>query len=147
MLYTDKVRRAMKIAYKAHQGKKDRGGIPYIFHPIHIAEQMKDEESIIVALLHDVVEDTSITMDQLRAEGFGDRIIEALTYLTHDKEMDYLSYINLVSKNDLARKVKLADLRHNSDLTRLSKITDKDIDRVKKYSIAIKMLVSSYNKH
>ena len=145
MIYSPMINKAMKIAYKAHHGKTDRAGVPYIFHPIHIAEQMIDEDSIIVALLHDVVEDTDITIDKLKSEGFNDRIIDALCYLTHDKEMDYMTYINLITRNDIARKVKLADLMHNSELTRLKKVTDRDIERVRKYSAAIKLLRNSCN--
>ena len=129
MIYTKNTRKAIIIAYNAHINQKDRSGLPYILHPIHLAEQMDTEEECIVALLHDVVEDT-----------FSTTIIDALKLLTHDKDTDYFEYIERIKTNPLAVKVKLADLKHNSDETRLENITEKDIARNKKYIKAIKML-------
>lgn len=112
MIYTPKIKKAMIIAYNAHNGQVDKSGIPYIYHPIHLAEQMNTETECIVALLHDVVEDTNVTFDELEKE-FSPEIIEALKLLTHDKNVDYLEYVRKIKNNPIARKVKLADLYHN----------------------------------
>ena len=117
MIYTPLTNKAMGIAYKAHHGQMDYNGIPYIFHPIHIAEQMDDEISCCTALLHDVVEDTHVTMDQL-AQEFPPEVIDALKLLTHQADMDYFDYVRAIRENPIAKKVKLADLAHNSDQSR-----------------------------
>lgn len=139
MINTKLTRLASKIAYKAHEGQTDKAGVPYIFHPIHIAEQMDNEESCIVALLHDVVEDSNITLEYL-SKYFNEDIIEALRILTKEENDDYVEYIKRVKTNKLATKVKLKDLEHNMDLTRLDEITDDDRNRSKKYSDAIRYL-------
>jgi len=118
MIYTHLTNEAMKLAYKAHHGQVDKGGIPYIFHPYHLAEQMDDEYSTCAALLHDVMEDTDITLEQLR-QIFPEPVIEAVATLTHSKEEPYPDYVRRVCQNPIAKKVKLADLRHNSDESRL----------------------------
>lgn len=139
MIYTNNTRKAINIAYKAHENQKDKFGIPYIFHPTHLAEQMTKEEECIVAMLHDVVEDTPMTFEEL-AKDFSDEIIEALKLLTHDKSVDYMKYIKEISKNALATKVKKADLNHNLDQTRLSMLTEEDRLRMKKYKEALQYL-------
>ena len=139
MVYTGQTEKAMKIAYEAHQGQVDKSGIPYIFHPIHLAEQMETEEECIVALLHDVVEDTDITFEQLEKE-FSDTVIEALKLLTHDDSVPYMEYVRKIKANPIARTVKLADVWHNYDITRLHKITQKDKKRRAKYEDAIHYL-------
>lgn len=130
----------MKIAFEAHKNQTDKNGIPYIYHPIHLAEQMADEKTICVALLHDVVEDTDITFEQLVREGFPDDIIEALKLLTHDDSIQYVDYVKEIKSNPIAAAVKLADLKHNSDLTRLDVIDEKAINRAEKYKKAIRLL-------
>ena len=117
MVYTELTNKAMKIAYTAHQGQLDKSGIPYIFHPIHLAEQMDDEISCCVALLHDVVEDTAVTMEEL-AEEFPAEVINTLKLLTHDENVDYFSYVRKIKTNPIAKKVKLADIAHNSNQSR-----------------------------
>ena len=139
MINTKLTRLASKIAYKAHDGQTDKAGVPYIFHPIHIAEQMDSEESCIVALLHDVIEDSNITLEIL-SKYFNDNIIEALRVLTKEEIDDYTMYIKRVKTNKLATKIKLKDLEHNMDLTRLDEITDEDKNRAKKYMDAIRYL-------
>lgn len=139
MIYTKQTRKVMKIAYNAHLNQVDKAGVPYIFHPIHLAEQMETEEECIVALLHDVVEDTDITFEQLEKE-FSNTVIEALKLLTHDKKIDYFEYVKNLKSNPIAKKVKLADLKHNSDQTRLDNITNKDKKRIEKYLKAIEIL-------
>ena len=139
MIYTENTKKAIIIAYNAHMGQEDKFGMPYIFHPVHLAEQMDSEDECIVALLHDVVEDTDVTMEDLEKE-FSSEVIEALKLLTHDKSVPYEEYVLDLKDNPIARKVKLADLNHNSDVTRLINITEKDIERNKKYENAIKLL-------
>ena len=126
MLYTKLTTKAMKIAYRQHDGGEDKAGLPYIFHPYHLAEQMGDDENAIcTALLHDVVEDTDMTFEELEQEGFPEEVITALKCLTHEEGVPYLgAYIEGIKANPLARKVKLADLEHNLDSTRLPPAKD-----------------------
>ena len=143
MIYTPLTNKAMKLAYKAHQGQLDQGGLPYIFHPLHVADQMPDEITTCVALLHDVVEDTPVTLAELELE-FPKTVTDAVRLLTHDKKTDYFEYVRTLGKNPVARTVKLADLAHNSDETRLTScknVSEKQIDRWrKKYEKARKIL-------
>lgn len=139
MINTKLTRLASKIAYKAHEGQTDKAGVPYIFHPIHIAEQMDSEESCVVALLHDVIEDSDITLEIL-SKYFNDNIIAALRVLTKKENDDYVMYIKRVKTNKLATKVKIKDLEHNRDLTRLNEVTDRDKKRSMKYWEAIRYL-------
>ena len=139
MIYTKNTRKAMKIAYDAHHGQLDKSGVPYICHPIHLSEQMVTEEECIVALLHDVVEDTNITFEQLEKE-FSDNVIQALKLLTHDDSVPYMEYVRKLKDNPIARNVKLADLNHNSDVTRLDAMSEKDKLRNEKYNEAIRIL-------
>ena len=140
MLYTDLTKKALRISFDAHKSQVDKSDIPYVYHPFHLAEQMKDEYSTCVALLHDVVEDTDITLDELKSNGFPDEVIEALSLMTHSDDVPYLDYIRALKDNPIARKVKLADLAHNSDLTRLDRVDDKAIERINKYKQAILIL-------
>ena len=117
MIYTPMTKRAMSIAYHAHQGQFDMVGVPYIFHPIHLAEQMDDEISCCVALLHDTVEDTDVTFSDLERE-FPKEVLDALHLLTHEDGVDYFDYVREMKQNPVAVKVKLADLAHNSDQSR-----------------------------
>ena len=118
MIYTNLTNKAMRLAYEAHHGQMDRNGVPYIFHPYHLAEHMTDEISTCVALLHDVVEDTSVTMEELEAE-FPREVTEAVGLLTHEEGTDYFDYVRNLRKNPVAVAVKRADLAHNSDESRL----------------------------
>ncbi len=142
MIYTDKTKRAMKFCYAAHREQFDKSGIPYVFHPIHVAEQMTDETATVVALLHDVVEDTDYTIEDLKKMDFGDDVIHALDLLTHRKHVPYLQYVARLKDNPVAKAVKLADLRHNSDLTRLDAVDEKAKARLEKYRAAIELLES-----
>mgnify|MGYP004607829671 CR=1 FL=1 len=117
MIYTALTNKAMRIAYAAHEGQVDQSGQPYIFHPFHVAEQMNDEASVCAALLHDVVEDTPVTLAQLETE-FPREVTEAVRLLTHEKGVSYRDYIRAIRKNPIAKAVKLADLAHNSDESR-----------------------------
>ena len=140
MIYTENTNKALRLAYEAHAGQFDKSGVPYVFHPLHLAEQMDDEDSIVAALLHDVVEDTAYSLADLRAMGFPEKALEAVALLTHDPAEPYLSYVARVKENPIARRVKLADLRHNSDLSRIKKVTERDLERVEKYAAAIRLL-------
>ena len=141
MIYTPLTKKAMIIAFNAHKDQLDKSGIPYIYHPVHLAEQMDDEESTCAALLHDVVEDTEMTFDDLTREGFPESVIEALKLLTHAEGVPYMDYIALAKQNPIAKKVKLADLKHNSDLSRLDRVDDYALLRVEKYRKAIDFLL------
>ena len=140
MIYTDKTKKAMKLCYEAHKGQVDKSGLPYVFHPAHVAEQMTDEATTIVALLHDVVEDTDYTLEDLAAEGFGKDILEAVALMTHEDDVPYLDYVTKLKGNPIARAVKLADLAHNSDLSRIGEVDDETKQRLEKYKKAIALL-------
>lgn len=139
MIYTKLTKKAMVLAYNAHKDQFDRSDIPYIYHPIHLAEQMDNEYECMVALLHDVVEDTNITFDYL-SEIFPKEVIDALKLLTHNENVPYMDYVKNIKNNDIARKVKIADLKHNSTLERLDEVKENDIKRKEKYSEALKYL-------
>ena len=141
MIYTDLTKKAMKICFEAHKHQVDKTGMPYVFHPIHLAEQMDDEYSTIVSLLHDVVEDSEITIEELSLV-FPKEVVEAIALMTHEPTADYFDYVKGIKENALARVVKLADLQHNSDLSRLDVITEKDRERKAKYANAIEILKS-----
>lgn len=119
MLYTPLTNKAMRIAYAAHHGQTDKSGQPYIFHPLHLAEQMEDEVSACVALLHDVAEDTDVTLEELARE-FPEAVTDALRLLTHSPETDYFDYVRAIRENPVAVRVKLADIAHNSDVSRFA---------------------------
>ena len=140
MIYTALTKKALKISFDAHKNQVDKSGMPYVYHPFHLAVQMNDELSTCVALLHDVVEDTDITLDELRNDGFPNEVIEALSLMTHSDDVPYLDYVRVMKDNPIARKVKLADLAHNSDLSRLEIVDDKALERVNKYKQAILIL-------
>lgn len=144
MKYTELTNKALKIAYNAHHGQLDKAGLPYIFHPLYLAEQMSDEVTICVALLHDVLEDTNVTIEELKKE-FPDEIMTALQLLTRDKNTKYFDYIRKIKKNPVATKVKLADLEHNSDLTRFSgsKVEINSDSLRKRYSKAKEILMKT----
>ncbi|MBO4693103.1 MAG: bifunctional (p)ppGpp synthetase/guanosine-3',5'-bis(diphosphate) 3'-pyrophosphohydrolase [Clostridia bacterium] len=125
MIYTEMTKKALKLCFEAHKNQVDKSGMPYVFHPFHLAEQMEDENTATVALLHDVVEDTEYSLDDLKNMGFPQQVIEALGLLTHDKSVPYMDYIAEIKKNPIAKAVKLADLKHNSDLSRLDIIDEK----------------------
>lgn len=141
MIYTNLTRTAMTIACRAHQGQLDKAGYPYIHHPLHVAEQMTEEYTCAAALLHDVMEDTPITAEQLRAAGIPDPVVEALTLLCHDPDVPYLDYVRRLKDNPIARAVKLADLGHNSDVSRLDSVTPRDEMRLERYRRAMALLV------
>lgn len=142
MIYTIVTKKAMVIAYNAHHGMLDRTGIPYVLHPIHLAEQMRTEEETATALLHDVVEHSDVTPEELRAQGIPEPVVEAVRLLTHAEGVAYMDYVAELKPNPIAKAVKLADLVHNSDTTRLESISDEDMQRLEKYRQAQALLES-----
>ena len=166
---TNQVITAFQIAMKAHEGQTDKAGMPYILHPLTVAVSQETEEAFVAALLHDVGEDSDCTGADLRRVGIAEPVIEALKLLTHDKDggrirgklrsagasdeiiqclmpilreedAEYMTYVAEIKSNPIARAVKLADLRHNADLTRLSEVSLKDIERAEKYNCAAELL-------
>ena len=140
MPYTPLTKKALSLSFAAHEHQRDRSGLPYVYHPFHLAEQMHDEEAACVALLHDTVEDGHLTLDDLRAEGMPETVVEGVAALTHDPDVPYLEYVLRLRSNPLAREVKLADLRHNANLSRLTEVTPLDLQRRQKYLIAQALL-------
>lgn len=144
MIYTSLTVKAMQIAYEAHHGQTDKCGVPYVFHPFHLAEQMDNEYAVCAALLHDVAEDTDITTEQLAAV-FPPPVIRALELLKHDSNTDYFSYVRALKSDPVARAVKLADLAHNSDAARAALIEEPDektAKRLEKYRQAAAILLA-----
>jgi len=147
MVYTPLTNKALVFAYNAHHGQLDYNGIPYIFHPLHLAEQMEDELSCCAALLHDVVEDTAVTMEELSKE-FPEEVVEVVKLLTHEdstdsSNSDYFSYLLPIKAHPIAKKVKLADIAHNSDQSRCvgSGLTEEQLAYWKqKYQKAMEIL-------
>ena len=140
MIYTNLTNKALKLCFEAHKNQVDKAGMPYVFHPFHLAEQMDDEISTVCALLHDVVEDTHYTFNDLIDLGFPNEVIEVLTLLTHDPAVPYESYVKKIATNPIAKKVKLADLKHNSDATRLTEVNSYVKSLHAKYKKAIEEL-------
>jgi (p)ppGpp synthase/HD superfamily hydrolase len=132
--------RAIEIAAKAHAGQVDKAGQPYVLHPLRMMLAVTTKEARMAAVLHDVVEDTAVTLDELRAEGFPASVLEAVEALTKREGEDYEAFIRRVATNPIAREVKLADLRDNSDLSRIAEPTERDRERIKKYQRAITFL-------
>ena len=131
---------ALSIAKKAHKGQYDKAGVDYIEHPLFVASQVDTQEEKAVALLHDVLEDSPYTAEELKLAGLPETVVTAVQVLTKKKGQDYQLYLELVKSNPIARRVKLADLKHNSDLSRLTTITEKDRERLEKYKKAIDYL-------
>ena len=138
--YTALTKKALKICFEAHRDQLDKSGLPYVFHPFHLAEQMESEAEICAALLHDVVEDAGLTLEELEEAGFPPCVLEALALLTHDPAVPYLEYVARLRENPIARRVKLADLAHNSDLDRLERVEEADQRRMLRYRKARALL-------
>ena len=132
--------KAMQIAIKVHEGQVDKGGNDYINHPIRVSENCSLDEEKIVALLHDTIEDGDITADYLLMQGFPREIVDAILSVSRNKYEDYFDFIQRCKVNPIGCRVKIADLKDNMDITRLNELTEKDINRLKKYHKAYKML-------
>ena len=140
-IYTPLIYKALNIAYTAHHSQFDKSGVPYIYHPAFLASQMDTEEEIITALLHDIVEDTPVTFEELEREGFPSSVLDALRLLTHNNNSDYMDYVRRIKQNPIAAKIKRADLCHNSNPTRNATLSNEDVARYnKKYVAAIALL-------
>ena len=137
------IEKALQIAARAHEGQKDKEGLPYILHPLRVMHAVEGEEARIVAVLHDVVEDTSVTPDDLRAAGFGERVLAAVQCVTHSRSEPYADYVIRCKANDVARQVKLADLADNSRLDRVllrPQRQQPDLARIRRYILSYKFL-------
>ena len=132
--------RAIEIAVVAHKGQKEKSGAPYILHPFRVMLSLKSDEDRIVGVLHDVVEDTPWTFGQLREEGFSEEVLAALDTVTIRENEDYPDFISRSAGNAIGRRVKIADLRDNMDLSRIPKPTEKDLRRIEKYRQAMTQL-------
>lgn len=132
--------KAMDIALKAHQGQTDKAGAPYLLHVLRVMMSMDKMDEKIVALLHDVVEDSEATIEDLAKAGFPVKILKAVELLTKTEQKLYEDYIQEIKKNDLARVVKLADLKDNMNISRLKALSENDKLRIKKYRAAFKLL-------
>ena len=137
-----KLIKAFLLCMVKHWKQKDKAGKRYVWHPIHVMINVKGYNEKIVALLHDIVEDTEVTVPDLKNLKFSKEVIEAVDVITKKKEQEYFSYLKSIKDNSIAKKVKIEDLKHNSDLKRLRSITQKDIDRAIKYKKAIDYLSS-----
>ena len=135
--------KALAFARVKHEGQVDKAGAPYINHPIAVAAQLEGEEEKAAAYLHDVMEDCGVSADELREEGFSDELINTLILLTHRKEVPYLDYVRALAHDSLARAVKMADLRHNMDMSRIPKPSERDFKRLERYKRAYALLMST----
>lgn len=136
MYYSEMVKKAVNIMFEAHKEDFDKGGYPYVFHPFYLATKVEGENETCVALLHDVIEDhgDKYSFEYLENEGFNKEIIDVLKLLTHNKEIPYMDYIANIAKNNVAKVVKIEDLKHNLDIRRTSG------EKAKKYDIYVKAL-------
>jgi (p)ppGpp synthase/HD superfamily hydrolase len=139
------IEKAIEIATQAHKGQKDKSGAPYILHLIRVMEKGKNETERICGILHDLVEDTSWTFEELENEGFSLEIIEVLKLVTKEfEDEEYSHFMQRVIKNKTAISVKLNDLRDNMDITRLKELTNNDLERLNKYLKAYRLLLEQY---
>ena len=133
--------KALFLCISKHIKQKDKAGKCYIFHPLKVMSRVKGYKCKIVALLHDIVEDTDCTREDLKKYGLTNEIITAIDCLTKNKNLEYQEYIDKIKNCEIARKVKIEDLKHNMDLKRLKIVEDKDRKRVEKYKMALEMLM------
>lgn len=138
------LQRALEIAVQAHKGQLQKDGLPYVLHPIKLMMSMNTDDEKIAAVLHDVIEDTPWSLEDLRNEGFSETLLDAIECLTHPKGLSYDDYIEQLSGNPLARQVKLADLQDNMDIRRIPDVVEKDLQRLAKYHRVWKMLIDSH---
>ena len=141
--YNEQFQIALELAVEKHKNQTDKAGNPYILHPLHVMENVNSKEGKIVAILHDIIEDTDVTEDYLLKIGLSKRIVDAVVALTRSEDIDYQEYIKNLSSNPLAKEVKLADLEHNMDLKRLPTWEEKDLERNRKYQIAYHYLINN----
>jgi (p)ppGpp synthase/HD superfamily hydrolase len=137
--------KAIAIAVTAHAGQCDKAGEPYILHPLRVMFRVNSDAERIVAVLHDVVEDSDWTFEQLHEEGFPDEILEALNSVTKRDGEVYKDFVERAGSNTIGRQVKLADLEDNCDLSRIAQPVEKDYQRIEKYLAALLRLQSTIN--
>ena len=133
MTKTGTLEDAISIAALAHKGQRDKAGAPYLLHPLRMMMRMSSEAAMMAAVLHDVVEDTGWTLEQLRGEGFSDEVLEAVDCLTHREGESYQEFVERVRTNQIARQVKVADLEDNMNILRITRLGAKDLERLEKY--------------
>jgi (p)ppGpp synthase/HD superfamily hydrolase len=138
----DMLEKAIELAVEAHKGAVDKGGHPYILHPLRVMMSIPAEEkdARIVAVLHDIVEDTDLTLDHLREFGFSDVVVDAIDAVTKREEEDYFDFVKRAKANPVARIVKIADIKDNMDTSRLKEIAEWDLARMEKYKKALEIL-------
>ncbi|WP_434687304.1 HD domain-containing protein [Pseudanabaena minima] len=134
---------AIAIANQAHAGQLDKAGKPYISHPLTVMAQMDTLESKIVAVLHDAIEDSDLKIEDLVKQGFPEFITDAIAAITKLDGEPYEDYILRVKSNEIARKVKIADLTHNMDISRIANPTEKDFQRLEKYQKVLQELTTN----
>ena len=143
------IEKALQIAAQAHEGQKDKAGEPYILHSLRAMMSVQGEEAQIVAVLHDVIEDTSVTADDLRQAGFNEKVVDAVLCVTHPQDEPYADYVVRCKSNEIARRVKLADLEDNSRLARNilePERFDADVARLRKYFLSYKFLTEQISE-
>lgn len=140
------IERAIKLAVDSHFMQVDKAGKAYILHPLRLMFQCETDEEMIVSVLHDVVEDSNTTIQDLKELGFSSSVLDAIECLTKRSNESYESFIHRISKNTLARSIKIIDIQDNLNLTRLNKISDKDIQRIKKYHKSLNDLLEAQDK-
>ena len=139
----NQLEKAIALALRVHAGQKDRYGQPYILHPLHVMLQMDTEQEMAAAVLHDVIEDSELTLEDLEEEGFSGAVLEAVRLMTHDKEHEsYERYVRTLKPDPIARKIKLADLQHNLDIRRMDRVRQRDVERLEKYRRAWELLTA-----
>ena len=136
---------AISLAAKAHRGRKDKAGAAYILHPLRVMLRMKTKDQRIIAVLHDVIEDTKYSLKDLREAGYSEKILRSLDYLTKRDGEEYEEFIKRAKHNPLARKVKIADIEDNLDLARIKKPKNRDFMRIEKYRLALSELMEDEN--
>ena len=135
--------RAIEIAVNAHKGVTDKGGNPYIVHPLRVMMSLKSDNEKIVGVLHDVVEDAEDwDFERLKEEGFSEEVLDGLRSVTKtSEEEDYNEFVQRALTNEIGRAVKIADIRDNLDVTRIGELRQKDMNRLNKYKNALKVLL------
>ncbi len=147
MIFTKLTKKALRLSFAAHKNQQDKSGMPYVYHPYRVAQRQTDEYAVCTALLHDVLEDTKFTAEDLRREGFPAEVIQAVCAMTHPEQTPYMDYVRAIKQNPIAARVKLADLRNNSNLNRLDAVDDAAFRRVAKYAQAQYILLDRQNRN
>ncbi len=135
------LKKALELARRAHENQFDKAGMPYIGHPLFVSSLMETTPARAAALLHDVIEDSDITIEELRNEGFDEEVIAAVELLTKKRDLPYEEYLSRLKTNEIAKAVKIGDLTHNSDISRIASPTEKDFKRIEKYKKALEFLI------